>query len=115
MNIEISKKSLLVVVIASVTVGLASVAMAGSKSIELPLDAMQLKPSTLPGYDKAKVNCIACHSAEYMQYQPPTAPRPYWDAMVTRMKTVFKAPINDADMPAIIDYLVKTYGNEQPK
>jgi hypothetical protein len=26
---------------------------------------------------------------------------------------VFKAPISDADMPAIVDYLVKTYGNEQ--
>ena len=26
---------------------------------------------------------------------------------------VFKAPIADEDMPAIVDYLVKTYGNEQ--
>jgi sulfite dehydrogenase (cytochrome) subunit B len=50
-----------------------------------------------------------------MQYQPPTAARPYWDAMVKRMKVVFKAPIDDADMPLIVDYLVKTYGNEQPK
>jgi hypothetical protein len=50
-----------------------------------------------------------------MQYQPPSAARPYWEAMVKRMKTVFKAPINDADMPDIVDYLVKTYGNEQPK
>ena len=58
---------------------------------------------------------MACHSAEYMQYQPATAPRPYWDAMVKRMKVVFKAPIDDADMPAIVDYLAKTYGNEQPK
>jgi sulfite dehydrogenase (cytochrome) subunit B len=28
---------------------------------------------------------------------------------------VFKAPIDDADMPVIVDYLVKTYGNEQGK
>ncbi len=34
--------------------------------------------------------------------------------MVKRMKAAFKAPIDDADMPAIIDYLTKTYGNEQP-
>jgi hypothetical protein len=33
--------------------------------------------------------------------------------MVKRMKGVFKAPIADADMPAIVDYLVKTCGNEQ--
>ena len=90
-------------------------ALAGSKSIQLPADGMQLKPSSLPGYAKAQANCVACHSAEYMQYQPVTAPRTYWDAMVHRMKLVFKAPIADEDMPAIVDYLAKTYGNEQPK
>jgi len=82
--------------------------------ITLPADGAQMKPSALPGYAKAKTNCVACHSAEYMLYQPPTAPRIYWDAMVHRMKAVFKAPIDDAEMAAIVDYLVKTYGNEQP-
>lgn len=86
-----------------------------TKTLQLPADGIQLKPSTLPGYAKAQAQCVACHSAEYMQYQPPTAPRPYWDAMVKRMKAVFKAPVNDADMPEIVDYLVKTYGAEQPK
>lgn len=90
-------------------------AAATTKTIELPADGVQLKASPLPGYAKAQANCMACHSAEYMKYQPPTAARPYWDAMVKRMKVVFKAPIDDADMPAIVDYLVKTYGNEQPK
>jgi len=90
-------------------------ASAAVKTIQLPPDGVQLKPSPLPGYAKAQGNCVACHSAEYMQYQPPTAPRTYWDAMVKRMKTVFKAPIDDADVPVIVDYLVKTYGNEQPK
>ena len=69
----------------------------------------------LPGYAKAQVNCVARHSAEYLQYQPPSAPRLYWDAMVKRMKMVFKAPIDAADMPVIVDCLAKTYGNEQPK
>lgn len=93
----------------------AAAASAAVKTIQLPPDAVQLKPSPLPGYVKAQGNCVACHSAEYMLYQPPTAPRTYWDAMVKRMKAVFKAPINDADMPDIVDYLVRTYGNEQPK
>jgi hypothetical protein len=87
----------------------------GAKDITLPPDGVQLTPSPLPGYAKAQVNCTACHSAEYMRYQPPSAARPYWDAMVHRMKVVFKAPIADDDMPEIIDYLAKTYGNEQPK
>jgi len=95
--------------------GASNDALAGSKSIDLPSDGVQLKPSTLPGYAKAQAICAACHSAEYLQYQPATAPRPYWDAMAKRMKVVFKAPIADDDIPLIVDYLVKTYGNEQPK
>jgi sulfite dehydrogenase (cytochrome) subunit B len=90
-------------------------AQAGAKSIELPGDAAQLKASALPGYAKAQASCVACHSAEYMLYQPASASRAYWENMVKRMKTVFKAPLDDADVPAIVDYLVKTYGNEQPK
>jgi hypothetical protein len=93
-------------------VGLAA---AAPKTIELPPDGVQLTPSALPGYGKAQANCVMCHSAEYMLYQPPNAARPYWEAMVKRMKGVFKAPIDDADMPVIVEYLVKTYGNEQAK
>lgn len=87
----------------------------GAKDIQLPPDGVQLTPSAMPGYAKAQANCTMCHSAEYMRYQPPTAARPYWDAMVHRMKAVFKAPVADEDMPEIVDYLVKTYGNEQPR
>ena len=93
----------------------ASATLAGAKSIELPPDGTQLKASPLPGYAKAQASCVVCHSAEYMLYQPASAPRPYWEAMVKRMKEIFKAPIADADMPAIVDYLARTYGNEQPK
>jgi hypothetical protein len=50
-----------------------------------------------------------------MQYQPPNAALPYWDAMAKRMKVVFKAPIADEDISLIAEYLMKTYGNEQPK
>jgi mono/diheme cytochrome c family protein len=106
-------KTLLATASAVLALGVAGQALA--KTIQLPPDGVQLKASSLPGYAKAQTNCVACHSAEYMLYQPPTAPRPYWDAMVKRMKAVFKAPLDDADMPAIVDYLAKTYGNEQPK
>ena len=93
----------LVVVLA---VFLAACAPLGTKTIDLPPDPVRLTANSLPGYAKAQANCVTCHSAEYMLYQPPTAPRPYWDAMVKRMKVVFKAPINDSDMPDIVDYLV---------
>jgi hypothetical protein len=110
-----NRKTIFAAAVAAAGIGLAGTTLAAAKTITLPPDGVQLKSSSLPGFAKAQANCIACHSAEYMQYQPPTAPRAYWDAMVKRMKLVFKAPINDADMPEITDYLVKTYGNEQPK
>ena len=94
-------------------IGAVGPALAGSKSIDLPPDGVQLKPSALPGYAKAQAICTACHSAEYLQYQPASAPRAYWDAMAKRMKLVFKAPVADDDIPLIVDYLAKTYGNEQ--
>jgi len=108
-------KPVIAAILAALAVGMRVGAPADAKTITLPMEGPPLKASPLPGYAKAQSNCVACHSAEYMLYQPPTAPRAYWEAMVTRMKVVFKAPIDDADMPVIVDYLVKTYGNEQPK
>ena len=108
-------KLLIATAVAAMALGLAGISHAAPRTIELPADLVQLKASSLPGYAKAQANCVACHSADYMQFQPPSAARPYWDAMVKRMKAVFNAPIDDADMPAIVDYLAKTYGNEQPR
>lgn len=110
-----NSKNILFAAFVAASLGLGGVAAAGSKSIVLPPDGVQLKPSSLPGYAKAQSNCVACHSAEYMLYQPPNAGRPYWEAMVNRMKSVFKAPIDDADIPPIVDYLAATYGNKQAK
>ena len=110
-----NSKSVIAMILVALVVGIDARQLTDAKTITLPMEGPPLKASPLPGYAKAQANCVACHSAEYMLYQPPTAPRPYWEAMVTRMKVVFKAPIDDADMPVIVDYLVKTYGNEQPK
>jgi mono/diheme cytochrome c family protein len=110
-----SSKPVIAAILAAFVVGMGAGLLADAKTITLPMEGPPLKASPLPGYAKAQANCVACHSAEYMLYQPPTAPRAYWEAMVTRMKVVFKAPIDDADMPVIVDYLVKTYGNEQAK
>jgi hypothetical protein len=99
----------------ALALGVASPLQAATKTFQAPPDLVQLKPSPLPGYGKAQAACVACHSAEYMAYQPPTAARPYWEAMVKRMKVVFKATLDEADIPVIVDYLAKTYGAEQGK
>ncbi|MDE2369713.1 MAG: cytochrome c [Burkholderiales bacterium] len=108
-------KQLRMNIAATALIALAPVAMAAPKTIQLPPDAVFLTASPLPGYALAQANCVGCHSAEYMLYQPPTAPRAYWEAMVKRMKAVFKAPVEDAAMPAIVDYLAKTYGAERAR
>ena len=81
--------------------------------IQLPQETASYKQSSLPGYNLALQNCMTCHSAQYVATQPPTSPRAYWEATVKKMKKPFGAPLKDEDMPAIIDYLVKTYGSER--
>ncbi len=83
--------------------------------IKLPQETAGYKPSTLPGYNLTLQNCMICHSAQYVSTQPSTSTRAYWDATVKKMKKPFGAPLKDEDIPAIVDYLVKTYGAEQPQ
>ncbi len=103
----------LALIVAALASG-AALSVAAPKSITLPADGVALRPSPLPGYAKAQADCVSCHSAEYMIMQPPNAGRPYWDAMTKRMKAVFKAPFDDSDIPAIVDYLAATYGSKTP-
>ena len=102
-------------VAATLALSLPHTAQATVKTYQAPADSLSLKSSNLPGYERASAICHTCHSVEYILYQPASAARPYWDAMVHRMKNVFNAPVKEADIPEIVDYLVKTYGNEQPK
>ncbi|HEU5436477.1 MAG TPA: c-type cytochrome [Telluria sp.] len=80
--------------------------------IQLPPETAVFKPSELPGYALAQRNCMTCHSVHYVQSQPPTSPRAYWEATVKKMKHPFGAQFSDADIPDLVDYLSKTYGAE---
>ncbi|MEO6422176.1 MAG: cytochrome c, partial [Candidatus Nitrotoga sp.] len=81
--------------------------------IQLPPETAVFKPSELPGYMLAQRNCMTCHSVHYIQSQPPASPRDYWETTVKKMRVPFGARIVDEDIPAIVDYLVKTYGAER--
>ena len=86
---------------------------AGALEIHLPPETATYKPSELPGYQLVQRNCMTCHAAQYASSQPPASPRAYWEATVKKMKKPFGAQFDDADMPAMVDYLVKTYGAER--
>ena len=88
-------------------------APAGALEITLPADSTTFQPSNLPGYAVAQAKCLTCHSTEYIKYQPATLGRPYWKATVAKMKKPFGAALDDAEMEALTEYLVRTYGNER--
>ncbi|AOY94590.1 sulfite:cytochrome C oxidoreductase subunit B [Cupriavidus sp. USMAA2-4] len=85
-----------------------------AETITLPQETATFRESTLPGYNLVLRNCMVCHSAQYVLTQPPTLGRAYWEATVKKMKAPFGAPFPEEDMPAMVDYLVKTYGAERP-
>lgn len=86
---------------------------AGALEIHLQPETAAYKPSELPGYQLVQRNCMTCHAAQYASSQPPASPRAYWEATVKKMKKPFGAQFADEDMPAMVDYLVKTYGDER--
>ncbi|MHA6847765.1 c-type cytochrome [Ralstonia syzygii] len=88
-------------------------APAWALDVTLPPETAQYRPSDLPGYRLVLQHCMICHAAQYVQMQPPTLPRSYWEATVKKMKVPFGAPFPEEDMPAMVDYLVKTYGAER--
>ncbi len=85
-------------------------AQATPRLYALPDETAELAPG--PNLETVQGNCGGCHSSEYISTQPRTFanPRAFWTAEVTKMQHAYGAPVADADVPAIVDYLVATYG-----
>ncbi|MBC9877233.1 cytochrome c [Bradyrhizobium sp. INPA01-394B] len=63
-----------------------------------------------PNLEMVQGNCAACHSSDYIATQPPMKDKKaFWQAEVTKMIKVYGAPIADADVGKIVDYLAATY------
>ncbi len=79
------------------------------KSIDLPADNRmgELKPG--PGVEKARANCVACHSTDYIVRQPGSDEK-RWEQEVRKMVEVFGAPISEPDAREIVRYLTSAYG-----
>ena len=78
-------------------------------SYKLPNETATFKPG--PNLDVVQNNCTACHSVDYVQTQPrgPKFKEDFWRAEVTKMIKVYGAPIDEADVAKIVDYLTQTY------
>lgn len=77
-----------------------------TSSVTLPDPLHQFKGE---GADIVNNNCLACHSAEMIQTQPKLNAA-VWTVEVNKMINVMKAPIDKADVAAIVKYLVTNYG-----
>ena len=62
-----------------------------------------------PHADAINNNCLGCHSADMVLDQPPMT-RAKWQAVVDKMRSSYKAPVNDADAKAVVDYLESVKG-----
>ena len=62
-----------------------------------------------PGKDKA-MQCIACHSMDYIPMNSAFLNKAGWTAEVNKMINVFGAPIPKTDVEAIATYLTQNYG-----
>ena len=87
----------------------ANMALAKPLTYTLPDETAVLRPGPEAGFEAAKNNCMTCHSVDYIQTQPPKKGAAFWDAEVTKMIKVYKAPIDEKDAKAIADYLTQTY------
>ncbi len=78
-------------------------------SYNLPEETAQFQPG--PNLETVQANCSACHSADYIQTQPrgEKFKKDFWQAEVTKMIKVYGAPIEEADVGKIVEYLTATH------
>jgi sulfite dehydrogenase (cytochrome) subunit B len=105
------KRTILVTLSSLAAMSIAGLAAVGAKPISyaLPEETAAFKPG--PNLEAAQNNCTACHSADYIKTQPegPKFKKDFWQAEVTKMIKLYGAPIDEADVPKIVDYLASTY------
>ncbi len=75
----------------------------------LPPESAAFGPG--PNLETVVNNCTACHSADYIFIQPrgPKFKEDFWRAEVNKMIRVYGAPIAEADIPKIVEYLTATH------
>lgn len=94
---------------AIISIALALPALAGAAEVTIALPPEKGAYKSASGVELAQANCLMCHSTEYVTTQPPM-PRKYWEATVKKMKEKFGAPTPDAQVTALVNYLVSAYG-----
>src|SRR2546423_247118 len=85
----------------------ACLARAMALDIQLPSETGAFKQDV--GAEIANGQCLTCHSVEYVTMQPQFA-RAFWKGSVQKMQQKYGAPITDAQVEPLVDYLTRNYG-----
>jgi mono/diheme cytochrome c family protein len=80
-----------------------------SAGVDAAVHTLRLPDETVvmpqgPGRDRVLSACVACHTPRYLLDQP-VLPRKTWQAEVDKMRTAYGAPVADADVPIILEYV----------
>ena len=89
----------------------ATTGVTAAEQIKLPQEVAKLRTSSLPGYAIAMQKCAICHSADYVNYQPPGMNQAQWTAEMAKMQHAYGAPISDDEVKQIGAYLAVAYGS----
>src|SRR5207249_9787242 len=80
---------------------------ASAVDIQLPPETGAFKQAA--GAELANGQCLVCHSVEYVTTQPRMG-RAFWKGSVVKMQQKYGAPIPEAQVEPLVDYLTRNYG-----
>ena len=105
------KRRLVLATLATVTLaaGMTAATLAKPVTFTAPSETSTLKKTADPGYLRTDALCVSCHSRDYITTQPTGKGKEFWAAEVTKMVTVYGAPIPEPDRATIAEYLAATY------
>ena len=81
-----------------------------SPSLAAAGDEAHIMIAAGPASDLMRARCSICHSLDYIQMNAPFLSRTAWEAEVRKMIKVMGAPVADAEVAVISDYLTAHYG-----
>jgi cytochrome c5 len=62
------------------------------------------------GRDLVGARCAMCHSLDYIPMNSPFLDRTGWEKTVRKMVDAMGAPVEEKEVPSILDYLEGAYG-----
>jgi len=93
-------------------IALGITAVAGLGAAPARADETRIRLAVGEGSELVRARCAICHSLDYISMNAPFLKRAGWEAEVRKMIKVMGAPVADAEVTPLVDYLTLHYGVE---